>query len=156
MVDLRTAVIRKCRKQDQDDRPVEKQRWCLYSSDGKKLLGRHPSKEKAVKQERAIQVRKRGTVQYHGAVYQEVVDPFDPNQSPTTQRQRRRILIEAVVGNADTMNQVVDKLLTILAVGRRENGRISVDEQQLVSMTKLLSTQVDELTSSINKLKAGV
>jgi hypothetical protein len=69
---LTTAVIKKCKQSDQDDRPASEQRWCLYSSDGKKLLGRHPSKEKALKQERAIQVRKHGSAKlllFRGAVY---------------------------------------------------------------------------------------
>jgi hypothetical protein len=47
------AVIRKCKEGDaQEDKP-----WCLYTHDGKKLLGRHPSKESAVKQEQAIKAQ---------------------------------------------------------------------------------------------------
>jgi len=43
------AVIRKCKSGDaQEGKPI-----CLYSHEGK-LLGRHPSKESAVKQEQAI------------------------------------------------------------------------------------------------------
>jgi len=86
MATLRTAVIKKCREQDHDDRPASEQRWCLYTHDGKKLLGRHPSKESALKQERAIQVHKHGeaapsVVKYKGAYYhsvqalQEDIDP---------------------------------------------------------------------------------
>jgi len=60
---LITAVIKKCRKKDYDPkRPKSKQRWCLYDHKGKKLLGRHPSKKRALRQERAIQVRKHGQV----------------------------------------------------------------------------------------------
>jgi len=55
---IRTAVIKKCRKQDMDDRPASEQKWCLYTHDGKKLLGRHPTEEAAKKQERAIHVHK--------------------------------------------------------------------------------------------------
>ena len=56
---LKNATIRKCRKQDIDpDRPRSEQKICLYSKDGSKLLGRHPTKESAEKQERAIQTRK--------------------------------------------------------------------------------------------------
>jgi len=70
----RLAVIKKCREQDLDDRPKSKQKWCLYTHDGKRLLGRHPSEEAAQKQERAIQVNKHGstppqTVKYKGATY---------------------------------------------------------------------------------------
>ena len=52
------SIVRKCLNKDKDDRPDSKQKYCLYTSDGKKLLGRHPSKEKALKQEKAIQVNK--------------------------------------------------------------------------------------------------
>jgi hypothetical protein len=44
-----TATIRKCGSQ-----------WCLYTKDGSRLLGKHPTKEKALAQERAIKA--------HGAV----------------------------------------------------------------------------------------
>jgi hypothetical protein len=52
----RVAVIRKCKKGDS----AEGKPWCLYTKDGSKLLGRHPTKESAEKQERAIQVSKHG------------------------------------------------------------------------------------------------
>lgn len=52
------AVIRKCLKKDLDDRPRSEQEWCLYTKDGDRLLGRHPSKEKAESQEKAIQYYK--------------------------------------------------------------------------------------------------
>jgi hypothetical protein len=61
---LRTAVIKKCREQDIDpDRSRSEQKICLYTKDGTKLLGRHPSKESAEKQERAIQTRKHSRLQ---------------------------------------------------------------------------------------------
>lgn len=84
---VRTATIRKCRKQDKKgDKPASQQRWCLYTKHktckknkkGKKvckprLLGRHPSKSSALEQERAIQVRKHGSapemLMYRGARY---------------------------------------------------------------------------------------
>ena len=50
----RTSVIRKCKKGDgESGKP-----WCLYSKDDQKLLGRHPTKEKAEAQEAAIQISK--------------------------------------------------------------------------------------------------
>ena len=52
------SIIRRCPKEDKDDRPNKQQQWCLYDSKGKKLLGRHPSKSKALNQEKAIQVHK--------------------------------------------------------------------------------------------------
>jgi len=55
-----TAVIKDCRKKDKDDRPAREQEVCLYTHDGKDLLGRHPSEESAEQQERAIQVHKHG------------------------------------------------------------------------------------------------
>jgi len=59
----RTAVIKDCRKEDYDPkRPKSEQEVCLYTHDGKELLGRHPNKESAEKQERAIQWRKHGAL----------------------------------------------------------------------------------------------
>ena len=70
---MRTAVIKRCRQQDKDDRPASKQVWCLYTHDGSRLLGRHPTEEAAKRQERAIQVRKHGSapecLSYRGATY---------------------------------------------------------------------------------------
>jgi len=52
------AVIKKCRKQDLDpDRPKSEQKYCLYTADESRLLGRHPTKEDAYKQESAIRAR---------------------------------------------------------------------------------------------------
>lgn len=34
--------------------------WVLYTSDGKRVLGRHKTKKDALAQERAIQMRKKG------------------------------------------------------------------------------------------------
>lgn len=55
---IKEAVIKQCPKKDKDDRPSSQQKWCLFTSDGSRLLGRHPSKEKALSQERAIQKAK--------------------------------------------------------------------------------------------------
>jgi hypothetical protein len=52
-------VIRKCLKSDLDPgRPKSEQVWCLISKKTGKVLGRHPSKVKAVKQEQAIEISK--------------------------------------------------------------------------------------------------
>jgi hypothetical protein len=48
-----TAIVQKCRKGDGKNGP-----WCLYTKDGSRLLGSHPSKEAAIKQEQAIQIHK--------------------------------------------------------------------------------------------------
>ena len=54
----RTAVIKPCRQKDYDpDRPKSEQRVCLYTKDGKRLLGRHPNEEAARKQEVAIKAK---------------------------------------------------------------------------------------------------
>jgi len=56
---IQMGVIRPCRRTDLDPkRPGH--RVCLYARAGKKLLGRHRSRKAALRQERAIQVRKRG------------------------------------------------------------------------------------------------
>jgi hypothetical protein len=47
------AVIRKCKEGD----AKEGKPWCLYDHKGEKLLGRHPSKESARKQESAIKAQ---------------------------------------------------------------------------------------------------
>lgn len=61
---LKTAVIKKCREQDIDpDRPRSEQKYCLYSRDGSKLLGRHPTQDSAKNQEKAIQTRKHSRLQ---------------------------------------------------------------------------------------------
>ena len=49
----KVAVIRKCKSGDAE----EGKSWCLYTHDGSKLLGRHPSKESAEKQEAAIKAQ---------------------------------------------------------------------------------------------------
>lgn len=48
--ELIREVIRKCRKEDEESGKP----WCLYTHDGKRLLGRHPSKESAINQEKAV------------------------------------------------------------------------------------------------------
>ena len=45
------AIIRKCPK-------GKGGKYCLYDSKGTKILGKHPTKEKALAQERAIQIHK--------------------------------------------------------------------------------------------------
>jgi hypothetical protein len=53
------GVIRPCREEDIDPgRPLSQQKVCLYDSKGKKLLGRHPNRASALKQERLIQWKK--------------------------------------------------------------------------------------------------
>ena len=52
------SIIQPCKERDKDSRPAKDQKVCLYTSDGKRLLGRHPSKEKALKQERTVQKHK--------------------------------------------------------------------------------------------------
>lgn len=52
-------MIKRCRKEDIDSsKPESEQKWCLYTKDGSKLLGRHQTKDKAKDQETAIQISK--------------------------------------------------------------------------------------------------
>lgn len=59
---FRIGVVRPCAKRDFDPRRTRKsQKVCLYAREGpRRLLGRHPNFASAVRQERAIQIRKRG------------------------------------------------------------------------------------------------
>jgi hypothetical protein len=42
------------------DRPRRRQKFCLWDSKGRRILGRHPSRNKALRQERLIQWKKHG------------------------------------------------------------------------------------------------
>lgn len=56
---IKEAVIKRCPKKNlTDDRPKSEQIWCLFDSKGERLLGRHPTKEDALKQERVVQIHK--------------------------------------------------------------------------------------------------
>lgn len=58
---LGLGIIKKCRQADRrSGRPARKQKWCLWDSKGKRILGRHSSQEKALRQERLIQMKKHG------------------------------------------------------------------------------------------------
>ena len=53
------SVIKRCPKKNlTKDRPKSEQIWCLFTKDKDRLLGRHPTKEDALKQEKLIQIRK--------------------------------------------------------------------------------------------------
>ena len=55
------GIIKRCRVEDRDPgRPKKDQAWCLWDSKGRRILGRHPSRERALRQERLIQMRKHG------------------------------------------------------------------------------------------------
>lgn len=58
-VRVELGIIRPCRRRDIDPKRPGL-RVCLYDSKGRRLLGRHPNRGSALRQERAIQVRKRG------------------------------------------------------------------------------------------------
>jgi hypothetical protein len=55
------GIIKPCRKRDLDpDRPKGQQKVCLYTKrKPRRLLGRHPNRGAAIKQEQAIEIRKR-------------------------------------------------------------------------------------------------
>jgi hypothetical protein len=68
----RTAIIDKCAPGDRDkDRPAKDQIWCLFTRDGKKVKGRHPTEEAAQAQEAAIHARG-ASILYRGARYVQV------------------------------------------------------------------------------------
>lgn len=68
-------MIKSCRKSDIDpDRPKSEQKWCLYSKTTGKLLGRHPTKEHAMKQERLIQMKKHSHVKLSHLFSQNEID----------------------------------------------------------------------------------
>lgn len=55
------GIIVKCRKEDRaPDRPARTQVWCLWDRKKKRILGRHRSYERALRQERLIEMRKHG------------------------------------------------------------------------------------------------
>jgi len=55
------GIIVKCREQDRSpDRPARAQVWCLWDRKKKRVLGRHQSYERALRQERLIEMRKHG------------------------------------------------------------------------------------------------
>jgi hypothetical protein len=56
------GIIKACRKRDIDpSRPRSAQRVCLYTKKKpSRLLGRHPNRKSALRQERVIEMRKRG------------------------------------------------------------------------------------------------
>jgi hypothetical protein len=58
LLDYILEVIKKCKASDKDSRPDKEQKICLYTKDGKRLLGRHPNKKSAFRQEKVVQMKK--------------------------------------------------------------------------------------------------
>jgi hypothetical protein len=53
------GIIKECRPQDKKpDRPRREQKWCLWDSKGMRIIGRHPSRSRALRQERLIHARR--------------------------------------------------------------------------------------------------
>jgi len=53
------GIIKPCRDCDmKEGRAKSKQKWCLWDSKGNRILGRHPSKGSALRQEHLIQMKK--------------------------------------------------------------------------------------------------
>jgi hypothetical protein len=74
-MEKKVAVIRKCKKGDS----VEGKPICLYTHDGSRLLGRHPSVESARKQEAAIKAQ--GNLKELITAFDTGSDDFDANLS---------------------------------------------------------------------------
>lgn len=54
------GMIKRCPKKNKTKaRPAKDQKYCLFTKSGKRLLGRHPSRTRALKQERLIEMKKR-------------------------------------------------------------------------------------------------
>lgn len=52
------GIIKKCRISDRTSkRPAREQKWCLWDSKGKRILGRHPNRDKALSQEKLIHLK---------------------------------------------------------------------------------------------------
>ena len=55
------GIIKQCRVQDRKSgKRARSQKWCLWTKSGKRILGRHSSRNKALRQERLIQMKKHG------------------------------------------------------------------------------------------------
>lgn len=56
------GVVGRCRKRDYDPkRPRSAQKVCLFTRQKpRRLLGRHPNRGSAIRQERAIEIRRHG------------------------------------------------------------------------------------------------
>ena len=79
--------IKKCREEDRKDgrkHPIEDQKWCLWDSDGEKILYAGPSRKAVEKQERAVQYYKHnGSVVIGGQVFRRVlIQAADPGPFP--------------------------------------------------------------------------
>lgn len=129
---LRTAIIDKCRKGDRDPkRPAKEQRWCLYAhkrgKGGKKLnkkgrlLGRHPSKKSAREQEAAIKAREGSVMKekliYLGHVYVEAAQPVVMPGRDTSTKLHLDVISYAwnqvkdkIDGNAALVDAIDDRL----------------------------------------------
>lgn len=57
------GVIVPCRPEDKDSsRPAREQRWCLWTKNKSRILGRHKTKKSALRQEKLIQLKKKGVL----------------------------------------------------------------------------------------------
>lgn len=70
---IKEAIIKRCPIKDQDDRPKSEQKWCLYTKDNSRLLGRHKTLDEAKAQEKAIQVSKHGGVTMLKKIADEII-----------------------------------------------------------------------------------
>lgn len=53
------GIIKECRSSDRvSGRRASSQKWCLWDSKGKRVIGRHSSRSKALRQENAIHARR--------------------------------------------------------------------------------------------------
>jgi len=104
----KTSVVKKCPS------PKEGKPWCLFDHAGKKVIGYHPTEEKAKGQERAIQVSKQSSVQRKLEVmpYVKVAELFYGKQ-------------ESIPSYADVPRNTLDKLKKDL----QEVGEVAKEAQ---------------------------
>jgi hypothetical protein len=99
----KVAVIKPCKKKDIDpDRPMSEQKICLYTQDGKRLLGRHPSEEAARNQEIAIKARggkTENTMIKIGNHFYKVAEGFDDKPKGWTKESIKEY-VKTLTGNA--------------------------------------------------------
>ena len=135
-------MIKHCCKKDLDSRPAAKQKWCLYSSDGSKLLGRHPSHESALAQERAIQVHK------HGAVAKTPRPKFQIGDKVIVTKDGTELAKNAMVSSVNEYKPAARQWTYVV---RTQTHRATVTENQLAPVSNIKQAQAQESQPTMKK-----
>jgi len=132
----RIARIRHCRDEDLDphhELPVEDQRWCLYSDDGKTLRGRHKNRRDAKDQDRNLRGRwgmKKTSVTDPRKAIADNVKAISADIFKSTKR------IDADIGGMVTLVKQFPKAIT------------DAEKKQLVEAHNVLQDAMDKLEQS--------